>query len=84
MNDNIVCAICEESLGEDRVTDDNGLPVHVDCLRMVLGHTENHVLFKCPHCSQDTPHPRGALWGKLLASRLTCQHCGKDFVVESS
>jgi len=75
-----VCAICEERLTDDRVTDDNGSFVHPDCHRLVLGHAESHRAFKCPHCGQDTTHPRGALWDKLIASRITCLRCGKDFV----
>lgn len=75
-----ICAICEEPLDDDRVTDDSGSFVHTNCLRLVLGYTESERLFECPHCGHDTPHPRGTLWGKLIASRMTCQHCGKDFV----
>ena len=82
--EDVVCAICEEPLGNDRVSDDEGSPVHADCLRLVLGHAESHSLFKCPHCGQDSPHPRGALWDKVLASRLTCQRCGKEFMVKES
>jgi hypothetical protein len=75
-----VCAICEKGLGSDCVTNDDGEPVHVDCLRFVLGHKESQAVFRCPNCHELTPHPRGALWDKLLASWLTCVHCGKEFL----
>jgi hypothetical protein len=36
-------------------------------------------LFPCPYCGKHTPHTRNTLWGKLLAGRLTCAHCGEEF-----
>jgi hypothetical protein len=79
-----ICAICENPLGDDRVVASHAHSVHVDCLRLVLGHRENHRLFKCTHCGQEAEHPRGALWHELIASRLKCQFCGKDFMVGES
>jgi hypothetical protein len=35
--------------------------------------------FSCPYCRRHSPHSRSTLWGRLLASRLTCAHCGEEF-----
>jgi ribosomal protein L37AE/L43A len=49
-------------------------------LSMVVGHVEQK-LYHCPYCGQNTPHPRGAIWDKLLSSRMTCQECGREFLI---
>jgi hypothetical protein len=74
------CVICEKPCdGECRNRD--GEPVHIECLSMVVGHAEQK-LYRCPFCGQDTPHPRGgAIWDKLRSSRMTCQECGREFLI---
>lgn len=75
----IECVVCEKPWdGECRNRD--GEPVHLECLSMVVGHG-GHKLFPCPHCEKNTPHPRAALWDKLLSSRVKCQHCGREFLI---
>ena len=76
------CVICEKPCDGGYIENDDGEPVHADCLRMMLGHAESHKLYQCPYCGQDTPHPNGALWDKLLSSRVKCQECGREFMIE--
>jgi hypothetical protein len=73
------CVICEKPCdGECKNFD--GEPVHVECLSMASGYADQK-LYRCPYCGQDTPHPRGAFWYKLLSSRMTCQECRGEFLI---
>jgi len=35
----------------------------------------------CPHCGQEADDPKAALFDSISMGRLTCQHCGREFLV---
>jgi len=37
--------------------------------------------FTCPHCRKQTEHPQALAFDKLMMSRASCRHCGKEFLI---